>query len=552
VASSTGTDAVISEVVAAGDSGLMTGADKTKLDGIAAGAEVNVQANWNETSSGSDAFIQNKPTIPAAYTDSNVDTHLNKNTANANEVLSWTGTDYDWVAQSGGGGGSYTDSDVDAHLNTGTASSTEILSWTGTDYDWIAQPSGGVSDTSTCSTSIGLGTSALDLETTGCYNTALGYEALKANTVANENTAIGYRALYSNTGIGVSDDGRNTAVGYEALTSNTTAGKNVAIGWRALYSNTGGGGNSENGEENVAVGYEALYFGSQVRGNTAVGYQALYKSTGLFNTAVGRVALQNNSSGSELVAIGEGSLFRNTTGSHSTAIGRSALYNNITGFNNIAVGGGALYNSDFGRDNTAVGNSSLGENTTGNRNTAFGYYSSYNNTTGHCNVAIGHEALKNIRTGSGNIGIGFKTSSSSYSPVFDPTYGTSNRLVMGHTTITDAYVKVAWTVTSDERDKMNFAPVPYGLDFVNQLKPTAYQFKIDRDTETPNGDVRYGFKAQDILALEGDNPVIIDTEDADHLKYKGEHLVPVLVNAVQELTAMVKELQTEIAALKGT
>jgi hypothetical protein len=98
---------------------------------------------------------------------------------------------------------------------------------------------------------------------------------------------------------------------------------------------------------------------------------------------------------------------------------------------------------------------------------------------------------------------------------------------------------------------MNLAPVPYGLDFVNQLKPTAYQFKVDRDTETPDGDVRYGFKAQDILALEGDNPVIIDVEDPDHLKYKGEHLVPVLVNAVQELTTMVKELQTELKTLKG-
>ena len=34
----------------------------TKLNGIAASAEVNVQANFNETSSSSDAFIQNKPT----------------------------------------------------------------------------------------------------------------------------------------------------------------------------------------------------------------------------------------------------------------------------------------------------------------------------------------------------------------------------------------------------------------------------------------------------------------------------------------------------------
>ena len=39
-------------------------ADKTKLAGIATGAEQNVQADWDETSSSSDAFIRNKPTIP--------------------------------------------------------------------------------------------------------------------------------------------------------------------------------------------------------------------------------------------------------------------------------------------------------------------------------------------------------------------------------------------------------------------------------------------------------------------------------------------------------
>lgn len=36
----------------------------TKLATIATGAEVNVQANWNEADSNSDAYIQNKPTIP--------------------------------------------------------------------------------------------------------------------------------------------------------------------------------------------------------------------------------------------------------------------------------------------------------------------------------------------------------------------------------------------------------------------------------------------------------------------------------------------------------
>ena len=43
----------------------------------------------------------------------------------------------------GGGGGSYANSDVDNHLNTGTASSGEVLSWNGSDYDWVAQSGGG-------------------------------------------------------------------------------------------------------------------------------------------------------------------------------------------------------------------------------------------------------------------------------------------------------------------------------------------------------------------------------------------------------------------------
>ena len=43
----------------------------------------------------------------------------------------------------GGGGGSYGNSDVDSHLNQGTASTGEVLSWNGSDYDWVAQSGGG-------------------------------------------------------------------------------------------------------------------------------------------------------------------------------------------------------------------------------------------------------------------------------------------------------------------------------------------------------------------------------------------------------------------------
>lgn len=46
-----------------------TTTEKNKLSGIASGAEVNVQSDWNESNNSSDAFIKNKPTIPTKASD---------------------------------------------------------------------------------------------------------------------------------------------------------------------------------------------------------------------------------------------------------------------------------------------------------------------------------------------------------------------------------------------------------------------------------------------------------------------------------------------------
>lgn len=104
------------------DTNAFTDASLSKLNGVASGAEVNVNADWN--SSSGDSQILNKPTIPAAYTNSDVDTHLNTSSASSNEVLSWSGTDYDWVAQSSGGatnlGVSTTTTAVTVTSDTGT------------------------------------------------------------------------------------------------------------------------------------------------------------------------------------------------------------------------------------------------------------------------------------------------------------------------------------------------------------------------------------------------------------------------------------------------
>lgn len=51
---------------------------KSKLNNIANGAEVNIQSDWNETSSSSDAFIKNKPTVYSADGKTIITTNDNK------------------------------------------------------------------------------------------------------------------------------------------------------------------------------------------------------------------------------------------------------------------------------------------------------------------------------------------------------------------------------------------------------------------------------------------------------------------------------------------
>lgn len=361
--------------------------------------------------------------------------------------------------------------------------------------------------------------------------------ALATGSVLTFNGAIlGVNGV--NVGRGAGAISSNTALGNNALNSNTTGILNTAIGPEALLDNTTGG-------ENTAVGPNALRSNTTAINNTAIGSDALYSNTtGSSNVGVGRHALKGNTTGLSNTAVGTDTLRVNTTGGSNTAVGSSALNINTTGYSNTAVGALTLNANTTGYNNTAVGDGALNSNTTGDGNTAVGLFALDDNTTGIKNVGIGRQALKNNTTGSANTAINPQTNLGIYSPVFDPTTQ-DNRFCMGSTAVTNAYIQVAWTVVSDARDKTNFAPVPHGLAFVNQLHPTQYQFTVSRTDPTPHGPVRYGFKAQDILALEGDNPVIIDAENPEKLRYQGESLVPVLVKAIQELTARLEALEAK-------
>jgi hypothetical protein len=332
-------------------------------------------------------------------------------------------------------------------------------------------------------------------------------------------TALGTGAGGSNTGV------NNTFVGYNAGTASTTGTNNTAVGYQALDANT-------TGASNIAMGTNAL------GANT----------TGANNVAVGSHAMGTNSTGIRNVAMGHFALYENTTGQYNTAIGYEALNVNTTGANNTAVGYAALDANTTGIENTAVGTESATAITTGQANAAFGYRTLFSCTTGSNNCAIGRRSLPNLTTGSGNVAIGDDTG---YGTVFNVT--TENtRGLFGHDGITNAYVKVAWTVTSDARDKTSIESISHGLSFVQQLNPVSYRWKTNREDDTPVGNRRYGFLAQEVMALEGDNPIIIDNETPEHLKYQGEALVPVLVKAIQELSAKVTALEAQLATTPAT
>lgn len=106
---------------------------------------------------------------PTLFANTDIDLHLNSASANTGDILSWTGSDWDYINPStlGGGGGSYGDSNVDTHLNVSGASSGQILSWNGSDYAWIADATGGGGGGSVSNTDILNAVTAADLDMGG-------------------------------------------------------------------------------------------------------------------------------------------------------------------------------------------------------------------------------------------------------------------------------------------------------------------------------------------------------------------------------------------------
>ena len=229
--------------------------------------------------------------------------------------------------------------------------------------------------------------------------------------------------------------------------------------------------------------------------NTAVGYVALGGlTTGIGNTSVGDSSAQNVSTGSANTLIGAGAGNFITTGSSNTCLGNAA--------------GGTL--DAISSTNTLIGNA------TGTLTSGF-------------------------ITGQGNTCIGSGASPSAAGVSFEFTLGNwVNVLRCQQTSITSL---------SDARDKKEIEELPIGLDFVKGLKPVKFVWD-DRD-ENGRHDIKdFGFIAQDLKKSQEDAELedtlkLVYESNPEKLEASYGKLIPILVKAIQDLSAKVEALEAQ-------
>ena len=385
------------------------------------------------------------------------------------------------------------------------------------------------------SSNTAVGNLALAATATGGFNTGVGANALGGLTSGTANTALGQAALYANnTGT------QNVGIGQVALFANTSGGSNVAVGNGSLQSNT-------TASNNTAVGYQALYTSTTTGNNTAVGYQALKTATGDENTAVGYNAGQAITTGGGNTIIGERAGQAMTTGTANVLIG------------SYACGAGVL----TGGQNIAIGRQAFQGATSAASNIAIGYFALYSASSGQNNTSIGLNASSGITSGSNNLCLG-QGAGNGASPSGNLTTE-SNRICLGDNSATNAYIRVAWTVTSDARDKADIVDSRYGLNFVNALRPIEYKWDMRTkyaEGQTPDGThkeskTNLGFLAQEVIEAEKANGsvagdlLVADDEMNDLLRITETKMIPVLVKAIQELSAKNDALTARIEALEN-
>ena len=188
--------------------------------------------------------------------------------------------------------------------------------------------------------------------------------------------------------------------------------------------------------------------------------------------------------------------------------------------------------------------------TTGGGNTAFGRLCGSDVSTGTDNVFLGQQAGRSQGNGSSELYIARDNTGSGSASTW--IYGNSSgACYQGNNSTT-------WSQTSDIRLKKNIVDSPKGLAEIDQLRVTNFEYRTEEEidmsefplADNPNqvvlgkgkeGEVQTGLIAQEIEKI---LPECVEVSDKGAKTVNTDPITWALVNAVKELSARVKELES--------
>lgn len=255
--------------------------------------------------------------------------------------------------------------------------------------------------------------------------------------------------------------------------------------------------------------------------------------------------------------LGNGNATALTTASGNTIIGKGTGTGITTNGSNILIGeaAGPLFNA--GTSNIIIGNVAMTRPETYNSNIAIGsntlFLAGLGGTTCEQNTAIGVGAGgTTYRSGSNNTILGYDADTSAAS--------VSNEFTLGNSSVSVLRCAVtSITSLSDARDKTDVKDLSYGVDFIKSLTPREFTWnnrpeirvvrdedgnETEKEIQSKNkGKKDFGFVAQEVQALDNDTLRLIYNSNPEKLEMSYGKLVPILVQAVKELTSRLEALE---------
>ena len=173
-------------------------------------------------------------------------------------------------------------------------------------------------------------------------------------------------------------------------------------------------------------------------------------------------------------------------------------------------------------------------------------------TTGNQNTLIGAQTRADAANSGQTVAIGYDVA------------GTGGYTTLGNagSDIRALHGNITWATVSDERYKKDIVDSTAGLSFINALQPRTWKYKTlgelpetfnayeaDSTEVFKNTDTNHGFIAQEVkVAIDADSGLkdgfrLWDDRPDGSQEVAEAALIPVLVKAIQELTARIETLE---------